>query len=227
LDEVVDGQSARTIAAVLAAVAVASCLSLILFFVVGGPFGTINDLGNGTLAVLCGVLAFALYAPGRTAATAAAVAGAATSVLGSFLVISDTTGYFLAGLISAFGFGLVGLWLVHLSRTEELPTSRFAFGAGGVMALGIVNIPGILRGMDDQDTAPTWLLAAGVCWAGTYVLLPIWAAKFARSGLPPTDAVLGESRSSLHRPGSRSSSPWGPRWVETRPHEGWAPARAG
>src|SRR5215207_2433713 len=79
LDEVVDGRSARTTAAVLAAVAVASCMSLILFFVVGGPFGTINDLGNGTLAVLCGVLASALYAPGRAAATTVAVVGAATS----------------------------------------------------------------------------------------------------------------------------------------------------
>jgi len=178
----VDGQSARTTAAVLAAVAVASCISLILFFVVGGPFGTINDLGNGTLAVLCGVLAFALYAPGRTAATTVAVAGAATSVLGSFLVISETTGYFLAGLVSAFGFALFGLYLVHLSRSEDLPTSRSAFTAGAVMALGIVNVPGILQGMDDQDTAPTWLLAAGVCWAGTYLLLPIWATRFARSG---------------------------------------------
>jgi hypothetical protein len=127
--EVVDARSARTTAAVLAAVALASCISLILFFVVGGPFGTINDLGNGILAVLCGVLAFALYAPGRTVATTVAVAGAATSVVGSFLVISDTTGYFLAGLVSAFGFALVGLWLIHLSRSEALPSSRSAFTA--------------------------------------------------------------------------------------------------
>jgi hypothetical protein len=55
------------------------------------------------------------------------------------------------------------------------------------MALGIVNVPGILQGMDDQDTAPTWLLAAGVCWAGTYLLLPIWATRFARSGLAPAN----------------------------------------
>jgi hypothetical protein len=180
-----EAQSARTTAAVLAAVAVASCISLILFFVVGGPFGTINDLGNGTLAVLCGVLSFALYAPGRTAATTVGVVGAATSVVGSFLVISDTTGYFLAGLVSAFGFALVGLWLIHLSRSEALPTSRSAFTAGAVMALGIFNVPGILQGVDDQDTAPTWLLAAGVCWAGTYLLLPIWVTRFARSGLAP------------------------------------------
>ena len=151
-------------AAVLAAVAVASCISLIIFFVVGGPFGSINDVGNGTLAVLCGVLAFALNTPRRTAATTVAVAGAATSVLGSFLVISDTTGYLLAGLVSAFGFALIGLWLVHLSRSEALPTARSAFTAGAVMAIGIVNVPGILQGMDDQDTAPTWFLAAdGVC----------------------------------------------------------------
>lgn len=185
LAEVVRAQSARTAAAVLAAVAVASCISLILFFVAGGPFGIINDLGNGTLAVLCGVLAFALDAPGRTPATTVAVVGAATSVVGSFLVISETTGYLLAGLVSAFGFALVGLWLIHLSRSEALPTSRSAFTAGAVMALGIFNAPGILQGLDDQGTAPAWLLAAGVCWAGTYLLLPVWATRFARSGLAP------------------------------------------
>jgi len=181
----VNGRSARTTAAGLVAVAVASGISLIVFLVVGGPFGTINDLGNGTLAALCGSLAFDLYSPGRTAATTVAVAGAATSVFGSFLVISETTGYFLAGLVSAFGFALIGLWLIHLSLSEELPASRSAFAAGAVMALGIVNVPGILQGMDDQDTAPTWLLAAGVCWAGTYLLLPIWAGRFARSGHAP------------------------------------------
>ena len=83
------------------------------------------------------------------------------------------------------------LWLIHLTRSEELPTSRSAFIAGAVMALGIVDVPGILEGIDDQDAAPTWLLVAGASWVGTYLLLPIWAARFARSGL---SQISGSSR---------------------------------
>jgi hypothetical protein len=47
------------------------------------------------------------------------------------------------------------------------------------MALGLFNIPGIVQGLDDLDAAPIWLLAAGICWAGTYALLPLWAFRFA------------------------------------------------
>jgi hypothetical protein len=47
------------------------------------------------------------------------------------------------------------------------------------MALGLINIPGIVQGIDDLDAAPIWLLAVGICWAGTYVFLPPWAFRFA------------------------------------------------
>ena len=181
LDESVATPSARTVAQALAAVAVASWASLIIFFIIGGPFGTINDFGNGALAVLCAVLAFLIGPRRRLAATTMATAGAATSVVGSFLVISQITGYFFAGLVSAFGFGLIGIWLMLLSRSGDLPASRAAVIAGAVMAVGIINVAGILSGSDDPDAAPTWLLAAGVCWVGTYLLLPIWATRFARS----------------------------------------------
>jgi len=173
--------SARTVAQALTAAAVATWASLIIFFIVGGPFGTINDLGNGVLAVLCAVLALLLGPRLRIAATTVATAGAATSVVGSFLVMSDTTGYFFAGLVSAFGFGLIGIWLVVISRSGDLPAARSALIAGVVMAIGIINVAGIVSGSDDQNAAPAWLAAAGVCWVGTYLLLPIWATRFARS----------------------------------------------
>lgn len=171
--------TARTTAAVLAAVAVLSCVSLIAFYTVGGPFGAVNDAGNGVLAVLCAALAFTLHRPGRIVATTLAIAGAATAVLGSLLIMTDTTGYFFAGLISALGFALIGLWLLVVSRSDDLPARRHALFAGAVMALGLINIPGIVQGLDDLDAAPIWLLAAGICWAGTYVLLPLWAFRFA------------------------------------------------
>ena len=48
------------------------------------------------------------------------------------------------------------------------------------MALGLVNLPGIVTGLDDQADAPAWLLAVGVCWAGTYLLMPIWCLRLRR-----------------------------------------------
>ena len=42
------------------ATAVSSAITLALFFVAGGPLGTVNDTLNGVLAVLSGYLAWRL-----------------------------------------------------------------------------------------------------------------------------------------------------------------------
>jgi hypothetical protein len=42
-------------------------------------------------------------------------------LLRSFLIMTDTTGYFFAGLISALGFAHIGLWLLVVSRSDDLP----------------------------------------------------------------------------------------------------------
>lgn len=165
----------------LATVGVLTLVSLLVFFGVGGPFGTVNDAGNGVMAVLCAVLAVILYRRGRIAVTALALLGAASAVLGSYLVMSETTGYFFAGLVSAFGFALIGLWLVVVARSDDLPASASGQTAGAVMAVGLFSLPGILRRLDDLDSAPAWLLATEICWAGTYLLLPLWAFRFART----------------------------------------------
>jgi hypothetical protein len=176
--------SARGVAAAIAAVAVASCASLLLFFSVEGPFGTLNDAGNAMLALLCAALALVLHRPGRLGVTVLALMGTAAACVGSFLVMTDTTGYFLAGLVSAFGFALFGVWLMVVARSHTVPSPRLGQSAGAVMALGLINLPGILKRLDDQDAAPAWLLAAGVCWSGTYLLLPLWASIFARARGP-------------------------------------------
>ena len=180
----------------LAAVALLSCISLFLFFSLGGPFGTINDAGNAMTALLCAALALLLHRSGGVTVTAIACLGAASAVAGSYLVMSDTTGYFLAGLVSALGFALVGVWLVLVCRSDDVPARRSGVAAGAVMALGLVNLPWVLQGLDDQDSAPRWLLlAAGVCWAGTYLLLPLWALRFARAGGRTTGSGAHQRRS--------------------------------
>ncbi len=144
----------------LAAVTVMTLVSLIVFFAVGEPWGSLNDAGNALMALLCGALAALLHRVTSVVATSLAVLGAAISVLGSYLVMTDTTGYFLAGLVSAAGFALIGSWLVVLGRVGAVPASLIAQVAGMAMATGLVNIPGILQGFDDLESVPWWILAA-------------------------------------------------------------------
>jgi hypothetical protein len=92
------------IAFVVAVVGLGAWACLIVMFVAGEPFGLINDVANGALAVLCAALATTslrlTHAPagGLKVATGVAVVGAGVAILGSALIIFDITGYFLAGL---------------------------------------------------------------------------------------------------------------------------------
>ncbi len=116
-----------------------------------------------------------------------AFGGAAIAAVGSALVVTDTTGFFLAGLVSNVGFALVGLWLIGVNRglasDETLPRQLATLGlaAGVVMALGLASIPGIILGIDDMAWAPGWIWIGSVGWIGSFVLYPIWALWFGRS----------------------------------------------
>jgi len=99
--------------------------------------------------------------------------------------MSERTGYFLAGLVSSLGFALIGAWLVLLGRSGRVTAPRLAQAGGAVMALGFLNVPGIMWRLDDQASAPTWLLVVGLSWTGTYLLLPMWAFRLARSPMTP------------------------------------------
>jgi hypothetical protein len=186
-----DERRIRGLAGMVGCVGMGALVALIAFFVVGGPFGFINDVSNAALAVLAGTLAATWLrsasppSPWLGVATALALVGVAVAVVGSTLIIFDITGYFLAGLVSAFGFALVGIWLIaanlSAARPPRISPSRaqtiLGVVAGSVMAVGLVNVPGIAMGIDSQATAPAWLLASGPCWAGTYLLMPIWCLR--------------------------------------------------
>jgi hypothetical protein len=159
--------------------AVLSAASLIAFLAAGSWFGTLNDVANAILAVLCAALA--VEAGGFASRVALlALLGAAIAIVGSVLVVAGFTGYFFAGLVSAFGFGFIGLWLLFTSRAGALPQRQLAIAAGVLMSLGLINIAGIVQGLDEQADAPAWLVGAGICWAGTYLLLPAWAFSAAQ-----------------------------------------------
>ena len=163
-------------------VAFGAVVSLILFYVIGGPFGAINDVGNALIGILSALLAFASRGIARThwLAIGVAVVGAALTIVGTFLVISETTGFFLAGLWSSVGYAFIGAWLVLLNRSSALanrwPRSLRTAGllAGAAMLAGVVAVPGILMGVDDFDAVPPWLWIFSVGWLGTYLIYPAW-----------------------------------------------------
>jgi hypothetical protein len=167
-------------------VATGSALSLGTYFLGGGPFGTINDLGNAAIGTLSGWLAWRLresIAGGRMRdlAVAAALAGAGLTVAGSALVISGTTGFLFAGLVSSLGFAGIGTWLLVLNRSGGWvggwPRRLRSLGvvAGGLMAMGAFVVPAIAMGFDDVATAPAWAWLGFISWLGTYLAYPAWS----------------------------------------------------
>lgn len=177
------------LAVAVGAVAFASAACLLTFEVVRGPFGTINDIGNATTGVLSAALAWRLrrQISGRAGdiAQGAATVGAAITVIGSALVVSGTTGFFLAGLVSSVGFAGIGAWVVVASRTfvgpEWTPRLRtLGVVAGALMAFGILAVPGILLRLDDMETAPALIWIAFLGWFGTFVVYPAWAILMGR-----------------------------------------------
>ena len=147
---------------------------IILFFSIGQPFGTLNDICIAIAAILSGVLAWMLYPGHHTQAPLLsqlaliiALVGALVVVAGSVLVIFGFTGWFLAALYMAAGNALIGLWLLGLNysalNSNPWPHSLVIFGlvSGAIMALGLATVPGIIRGIDSQSLHPGWSAMSG------------------------------------------------------------------
>jgi hypothetical protein len=193
------GRDTGSLALAVGVVAAGSAVFLATYFVAQGPFGTINDIGNAATGILSGWLAWGLrrQLSGRAAdvAVGAALVGGAIAVVGSALVVSGTTGFLFAGLVSSVGFAGIGAWLVALNRsagTAGWPRRVRAVGvaAGALMAFGVVTAPGILLGLDDMATAPVWVWIGFLSWLGIYVAYPVWAIWLG----------LFESRIAAHAP---------------------------
>jgi hypothetical protein len=170
------------------AIGLFSLASLVAFFIVGGPFGATNDWAIAAVGCLTGLLAVAQWRRDertgpRTGVLPVwlAVAGAAVVIVGAWLVISDTTGYLLAGLVESLGFALIGVWLFALNRSparaERGPRrlTRLGVAAGLVMTLGFLVVPAIAAGLDDSSAAPVWVWIGFLGWLGTFFLYPVWS----------------------------------------------------
>jgi hypothetical protein len=167
---------------------------LILFFTIGQPFGTFNDICIGLAAILSALLAWMLYPYYHTqspllsqVALFVAVIGALVVAAGSVLVIFGITGYFLSGLYMAAGNALIGLWLLGLNYSVQHsnPWSHGLIISGIVvgvfMALGLATIPGIINGIDTWEPAPWYVIYVGQAGGlGWLVLYPIWCILLGR-----------------------------------------------
>jgi hypothetical protein len=167
---------------------------IILFFTIGQPFGTLNDICIGLMAILSVVLVWMLYPWHHTqspllsqVALVIAMLGAILVMVGAVLSISGVRGWFLSGLYMAAGNGMIGLWLLALSysalRGNLIPQSLVVFGliSGVILALGLVTIPGIFRGIDTQEYKLT--IFNSIWWAsplGYLALYPIWCILLGR-----------------------------------------------
>ena len=193
------------IAIALGVVLLFSVVTLALFFAMGGPFGALNDWSIGAAGVLAAALVLSMRAgglggpsAGRVVGSALAVIGGVLVVVGAWLVISERTGFLLAGLVESFGFALFGIWLTSLnwamatSGRWSRRVARLGLATGVLLTIGLIVAPGIVMGLDDMETAQWWVWVGFVSWLGIFVLLPIWAISFGailRRASGPVDAI--------------------------------------
>jgi len=173
----------RTATAIGMAV-IAGDVTLAIFFSGIPAFGPINDVCNLLLVALSGVMVALTFRHQVVPRPAGLIglAGASIGVSGSVLVLGHLTGWFFAGLVSTVGLALIGVWLVVLSRRTSGPPRWLVLGqvTGLLMAVGLVALPGVFLGLDDDRTAPPWIWLAFISWIGSGAGYPLWALWLGR-----------------------------------------------
>jgi hypothetical protein len=183
------------LAIAVAIVALIGLIFIALFYTVGGPFGTLNDIFVALQGILTVALSYTFYPFYRTLAPRLAwlalvigIVGAILVPIGSGLVMAGITGWFFAGLLTTFGFACVGVWLLSfgyaLRGLSGFPRSLARLGiiAGWISAIGLLAVPAILAGSDNMDSAGwpalTALFVGGLGWN---ILYPLWCLLLGRS----------------------------------------------
>jgi hypothetical protein len=186
------------IAIVLSIVAILGLIFITLFYTldngIAGPFGTLNDICVALGGVLSGGLILKLYPVHRNYAPrmsrlslGSGLIGAFLAPVGSCLAIFNVTGWFLAGLVTTFGYAFIGLWLLGVNLSARgwyaFPRRLAQFGilTGGVMVVGLLVFPGILSRSDVADSAQWFSLAGlflgGLGWNILYTTWCVWLGR--------------------------------------------------
>ena len=178
-------------------VGVIGFVSLILLFVFGEPFGTLNDILSIPTALLLMPLVFALYrlnAAGHSwlslFALIAGLTGFLATAIGSVLLVSGRINFEQSLVYGIGGFGLIGLWalmnsvmgLADHTLPKGLAWAGILLGVTPTLALVAVlradNIASALTAMSGQTAAggQTSPLVYVLFILGfiSYAGLPIW-----------------------------------------------------
>ena len=172
---------------------------LILFFTIGGPFGTLNDIFNGLTGLLSGALAIGLsrqFHMGKIWLIFSSL-GAVSAVIGSILVIYEITGWYLAGLYTSMGYALIGVWLLafnHRARqVQDWPQGLIRLGliAAIIMMLGLLMLPAIVNRIDAWELGPWYVNYIGQLGSfGYFLLYPLWCILVGRTLLQKQKDIL-------------------------------------
>ena len=171
-------------------------VSLVVFFVVGEPFGTLNDLLAIPVAFLMLPLVYALYRLNATShstvsliAAIAGTVGFIATAAGSVLLVSERITFAQSLYTGIGGFGLIGLWVLLNStvglRANYLPTGLAWMGIllGITPSLALLFVPRVeviaasLENMAGQSAGfqmSPFLIAAFVLGGLSYAGLPFW-----------------------------------------------------
>ena len=158
-------------------------VTIITFFSMGEPFGTINDISSVVIALSTLPILFALYQLHRPVAPIASPVALVIGILAILvaavfqtLLIIKVIAYAQTAVTVSASFGIFGASLIafgYLARTNELQPRRLAYlsiiaGAGYVMV-----IAGFLLGGQENAITTIGGLIAVICY-------PIWAILFGR-----------------------------------------------
>lgn len=188
---IIGSLSAETMGCLLIATGIFGLLGLIfiiLFFTIGQPFGTLNDISIGLTAILSAMLVWLFYPsdfrqslPLSQIILVLTMIGVILVLIGSYRAIARVSGWYLSGLYMAAGNALLGVWLLYLNiialQSSSWPPRIAVFGlvSGGFLLLGLIAVPGIIRGTDLRTYDVTTI---NVIWwtsaLGWLALYPIW-----------------------------------------------------
>lgn len=158
-------------------------VTLIAFFIMGQPFGTINDITSVVIALSTLLILFALYQLHRpiapTASLAAFVIGVIAMLVAALfqtLLVIRVIAYAQTAVIVPVAFGLFGASLMaygYLAQANGLLPRRLALLSIIAGAGYVVVIIGFILGGQDHPLAAIGGLTALICY-------PIWAVWFGR-----------------------------------------------
>lgn len=178
------------LATAVAYVGAFNALSIVLMYAGVPIFGPLNDLGVAGAAVLQAILAWRLGpivgVRFPSVGLIAATVGAAVAGVGSGLVLSGASDWFVAGAVTTLGYAILGIWVIvangraRPSKAWPAAVATFGIQIGAVMCLGFLALLAVPGSVGSPTSAPWFVWAAYANGVGWFILLPVWNFRLGR-----------------------------------------------